>query len=124
MEEAAAFKRFPETRVWASAEASSALGGTPTARVLTGVTSREGGCVRVPGRARPTARPGPRPEPRAASAHAVWPRRPRLMHGFDRRLPAREDLQVHDLAVTQLEDVGAVLVDLHAAAPALAVIPG
>ena len=39
VEEAAAFKGFLETRVWASAEASPALGGTPTARVLTDVST-------------------------------------------------------------------------------------
>lgn len=37
VEEAAAFKSFLEKRVWASAEASPALDGTPTARVLTDV---------------------------------------------------------------------------------------
>jgi hypothetical protein len=37
VEEAAAFKRFLETTVWASADASPALVGTPTARVLTEV---------------------------------------------------------------------------------------
>ena len=37
VEEAAAFKGFLETNVWASAEASPALRGTPTARVLTDV---------------------------------------------------------------------------------------
>ena len=37
VEEAAAFKGFLETRVWTSAEASPALDGTPTARVLTDV---------------------------------------------------------------------------------------
>ena len=35
--EAEAFKRFLETTVWASAEASPALVGTPKARVLTDV---------------------------------------------------------------------------------------
>jgi hypothetical protein len=35
IEEAAPFKRFLETTVWASAEASPALDGTPRARVLT-----------------------------------------------------------------------------------------
>jgi hypothetical protein len=39
VEEAAAFKGFLETRVWASSEASPALGGTPTARVLTDVSA-------------------------------------------------------------------------------------
>jgi hypothetical protein len=39
VEEAAAFKGFLETRVWASAEASPALDGTPTARVLTDVST-------------------------------------------------------------------------------------
>ncbi len=34
VEEAEAFKHFLETRVWASAEASPALAGSPTARVL------------------------------------------------------------------------------------------
>lgn len=37
VEEAAAFKQFLETTVWASAEASPALDGTPTARILTEV---------------------------------------------------------------------------------------
>lgn len=36
-DEAAAFKRFLETTVWASADASPALVGTPTARILTDV---------------------------------------------------------------------------------------
>lgn len=36
-EEAAAFKSFLEKTVWASAEASPALVGTPTARILTEV---------------------------------------------------------------------------------------
>lgn len=39
VEEAAAFKAFLETTVWASAEASPALDGTPTARVLEDVTT-------------------------------------------------------------------------------------
>jgi len=39
VEEAAAFKGFLETTVWASAEASPALDGTPTARVLTDVST-------------------------------------------------------------------------------------
>lgn len=34
VEEATAFKRFLENTVWASAEASPALAGTPTARIL------------------------------------------------------------------------------------------
>jgi hypothetical protein len=34
VEKAEAFKRFLETNVWASADASPALKGTPTARVL------------------------------------------------------------------------------------------
>jgi hypothetical protein len=34
VEEATAFKRFLESTVWASADASPALNGTPTARVL------------------------------------------------------------------------------------------
>jgi hypothetical protein len=38
LEQAAAFKRFLEETVWASAEASPALAGTPTARILTDVT--------------------------------------------------------------------------------------
>lgn len=38
VEEAAAFKSFLERTVWASAEASPALAGTPKARVLTDVT--------------------------------------------------------------------------------------
>jgi hypothetical protein len=38
VEEAEAFKRLLETTVWASAEASPALDGTPKARVLTDVT--------------------------------------------------------------------------------------
>lgn len=37
VEQAAAFKQFLETTVWTSAEASPALGGTPTARILTDV---------------------------------------------------------------------------------------
>ena len=37
VEAAAGFKQFLETTVWASAEASPALRGTPTARVLTEV---------------------------------------------------------------------------------------
>jgi hypothetical protein len=37
VEQAGAFKRFLETTVWASAEASPALGGTPTATILTEV---------------------------------------------------------------------------------------
>jgi len=37
--EAAAFKGFLETTVWASADAAPALGGTPTARVLTDVNT-------------------------------------------------------------------------------------
>lgn len=36
-EQAEAFKRFLETRVWSSPDASPALGGTPKARVLTEV---------------------------------------------------------------------------------------
>jgi hypothetical protein len=39
VEEAEAFKRFLETTVWASADASPALAGSPTARVLTEVSS-------------------------------------------------------------------------------------
>jgi hypothetical protein len=39
VEDAAAFKGFLETTVWASAEASPGLDGTPTARVLTDVTT-------------------------------------------------------------------------------------
>jgi hypothetical protein len=39
VEEAAAFKAFLETTVWSSAEASPALGGTPTARVLNQVST-------------------------------------------------------------------------------------
>lgn len=39
VEEAAAFKHFLETTVWASAEASPALDGTPRARVLTDVSA-------------------------------------------------------------------------------------
>jgi len=39
VEEAAAFKSFLEKTVWASAEASPALAGTPKARVLTEVTA-------------------------------------------------------------------------------------
>lgn len=38
VEEAAAFKGFLESKVWASAEASPALDGTPTARILTEVS--------------------------------------------------------------------------------------
>ena len=41
VEQAAAFKHFLETKVWGSAEASPALGGTPTARILTEVTTTE-----------------------------------------------------------------------------------
>ncbi len=37
VEQAEAFKRFLETQVWSSPEASPALGGTPKARVLTEV---------------------------------------------------------------------------------------
>ena len=37
VEEAEAFKRFLETTVWASADASPALAGSPRARVLTEV---------------------------------------------------------------------------------------
>ena len=37
VEEAEAFKRFLETTVWASADASPALAGPPRARVLTDV---------------------------------------------------------------------------------------
>jgi hypothetical protein len=36
-EQAEAFKGFLETKVWSSADASPALGGTPRARVLTEV---------------------------------------------------------------------------------------
>lgn len=39
VEEAAAFKSFLEQTVWASAEASPGLAGTPTARILTEVTA-------------------------------------------------------------------------------------
>jgi hypothetical protein len=39
VEEAEAFKGFLEANVWASAEASPALGGTPKARVLTEVST-------------------------------------------------------------------------------------
>jgi hypothetical protein len=39
VEEAEAFKSFLERRVWVSAEASPALEGTPTARVLTEVST-------------------------------------------------------------------------------------
>jgi hypothetical protein len=39
VEEAEAFKGFLETTVWVSAEASPALEGTPTARVLTEVST-------------------------------------------------------------------------------------
>lgn len=39
MDQADAFKRFLETTVWASAEASPALDGRPTARVLTEVST-------------------------------------------------------------------------------------
>ena len=39
VEEAEAFKRFLETTVWASADASPALAGTPRARVLTEVNT-------------------------------------------------------------------------------------
>jgi hypothetical protein len=40
VEDAEAFKSFLETKVWTSAEASPALGGTPKARVLTEVDTR------------------------------------------------------------------------------------
>src|SRR5919108_6412100 len=39
VEDAEAFKRFLETTVWASAEASPGLTGSPTARVLTEVSA-------------------------------------------------------------------------------------
>lgn len=39
VKEAEAFKHFLETTVWASPEASPALGGTPRARVLTEVNT-------------------------------------------------------------------------------------
>jgi hypothetical protein len=39
IDEAAAFKEFLETTVWASAEASPALAGRPKARILTEVTA-------------------------------------------------------------------------------------
>jgi hypothetical protein len=39
VEQAAAFKGFLETRVWASSDASPALEGAPTARVLTDVSA-------------------------------------------------------------------------------------
>jgi hypothetical protein len=39
LEEAAGFKAFLERTVWASAEASPALVGTPTARILTEVAA-------------------------------------------------------------------------------------
>lgn len=39
VEEAESFKHFLETTVWASAEASPALGGSPRARVLTEVSA-------------------------------------------------------------------------------------
>jgi hypothetical protein len=39
VEEATAFKRFLETTVWTSPEASPALDGTPRARVLTEVST-------------------------------------------------------------------------------------
>jgi hypothetical protein len=39
VEQAEAFKNFLETKVWTSAEASPALGGRPTARILTEVTN-------------------------------------------------------------------------------------
>jgi hypothetical protein len=41
--QAAAFKQFLETKVWASAEASPALGGSPTARILTEVPTTDRG---------------------------------------------------------------------------------
>jgi len=40
VEEAAAFKGFLETTVWASHEASPGLAGTPTARILTEIDPR------------------------------------------------------------------------------------
>ena len=39
LEEATAFKSFLESTVWASAEASPALAGTPEARILTEVAT-------------------------------------------------------------------------------------
>jgi hypothetical protein len=39
VQEAHAFKRFLETKVWASADASPGLGGTPKARILTEVST-------------------------------------------------------------------------------------
>ncbi len=41
VEEAAAFKDFLETRVWASQDASPALAGTPRARILTDVNTAQ-----------------------------------------------------------------------------------
>ena len=43
VELAATFKRFLETNVWTSREASPGLGGTPQARVLTEVTQAKRG---------------------------------------------------------------------------------
>jgi hypothetical protein len=40
--QAESFKRFLETRVWSSPEASPGLGGTPRARILQEVTTAEG----------------------------------------------------------------------------------
>lgn len=40
VEQAAAFKQFLETNVWASAQASPGLGGAPQARVLVAVERR------------------------------------------------------------------------------------
>jgi hypothetical protein len=43
VEQAEAFKRFLETRVWTSPDASPGLGGTPRARVLMEVNPRSTG---------------------------------------------------------------------------------
>lgn len=42
VDEAAAFKSFLETNVWASEDASPGLAGTPTARVLVDVSGTRG----------------------------------------------------------------------------------
>lgn len=41
-EQASAFKQFLETQVWTSQEASPGLDGTPSARVLTPVSTKSG----------------------------------------------------------------------------------
>ncbi len=46
VDDATAFKSFLETNVWASADASPALAGTPTARVLVDVSGGPSGPLR------------------------------------------------------------------------------